>query len=80
MDGAEFLSFLQPVAEGGGGREGGGEVFAPGILLVHVCPEVSEVWEAFPGEVVLGGGGFCGFGGEVRVGEVLDGLKEIDQG
>ena len=80
MGGDEYLSFLQPVVEGGGGRESGGEVMAPIVLLVHVRPEVAEIWEAFPGEAFLRGRGCCGLGREVSVGKVLDGFKEIDQG
>ena len=75
---AEFLSFLQLVAEGGGGREGAGKVFAPNILLVPARSEVAEIWEVFPGEAFLRVRCCCKLGGEVRVGEVLDGLKEID--
>lgn len=78
VGGAKFLSFLQPVAEDGERREGGGEIMAPLILLVHVCPEVDEIWEVFPGEGALKGRGFCGFGGKVRVREGLNGSKKTD--
>lgn len=80
MSGAEFLSFLQLVAECGGGREDRGEFAAPIVLLVHVCAEVTEDFEAFLGEASLRGRGCRGFGGEVRVGESLEGLKNIDRG
>ena len=60
VGGAEFLSFLLPVTKGGGGREGCGEVVAPIVLLVHVCPEVAEIWEAFSGEAFRRGRGCCG--------------------
>ena len=71
MGGAKFLSFPQPVAEGVGGREGSGEVVTPNLLLVHVHPEVAEIWEAFPGNAVLRGRGYYGSGGDFKVGEVF---------
>ena len=81
VSGAELLSFLQPVTEIMGRREDGGEVIAPVILLVHICPEVAELRETFPSEAALRERSFRGVGGvEIRVGKVLDGLEEIDQG
>ena len=71
---ALLMSFLQPVTEGPGRREGGVELITPVILLVHVSPEVDKFWVVFPAEAVFRERGFCGFAVEVRAGEVLDGL------
>ena len=79
VDGAEFLSFLLPVTEGGGGRESCGEVNAPTVLLVHVRPEVAEIWEAFPGKAVLRGCDYCVFEDEVKFGEILGKSQPISK-